>query len=528
MRLINVERMDPGEQMVELPNVTADRPAYILYTSGSTGRPKGVIQNHRNVLHFIRVYANNLHINSTDRLTLLSSYCFDASVMDIYGALLNGATLYPIDIKRNGFAGLSEHVSNESITIYHSTPTVYRYFVETLTEPNGFPRLRLIVLGGEEVSRRDVELYGKHFSDDCILVNGLGPTESTVSLQNFIDKRTVDANESVPVGFAVENTEVLLLSDAGKPVEIQGEIAIKSQHVALGYWRNPEATSAAFIGPVNDGRAWRTYKTGDLGRRLPDGSIRFEGRKDFQIKIRGFRVEAGEIETVLCQHPLVRESVVVARESEGRERLLVAYVVRQTDQSPTESELRSFLKKQLPEYMLPSAFVGIDALPLTESGKVNRRALPAPVHVDRKPPGATSTPQTALERLLLPIWSEVLGVPVRVTDNFFECGGHSLLAVRLFAQIEKRLGHHLALATLFQAPTVAQLAAVIDVASTHEWTSLVPIQIAGDLPPFFCVHGLGGHVLEFYDLARHLGPNQPFYGLQSRGLDGKQPLHTSV
>jgi amino acid adenylation domain-containing protein len=528
VRLINIEQVDSVNQIIDLPDVPAHRRAYILYTSGSTGKPKGVVQNHRNVLHFIRVYTNNLHIDSADRLTLLSSYCFDASVMDIYGALLNGATLYPMDLKRDGLADLSEHLCTEKITIYHSTPTVYRYFIETLSERPEFPRLRLIVLGGEEVSRRDVELYRKHFSDGCIFVNGLGPTESTVSLQNFIDKRTTVSSESVPVGFPVEETEILLLSDAGKPVEIHGEIAIKSRHVALGYWRNVEATSAAFICCANGGDTCRMYKTGDLGRRLPDGSIRFEGRKDFQIKIRGFRVEMGEIEAVLCQHPLVRQSVVVARDGEGRGRQLVAYVVLQTDQSPDESELRIFLKKQLPEYMLPAAFVVLDALPMTESGKVNRRALPDPIRFNLKPVAAASAPPTDLEELLLPIWSEVLGVPVGVTDNFFECGGHSLMAVRLFAQIEKRLGHRLPLATLFRAPTVAQLAAVIEDDSTHQWTSLVPIQTAGANRPFFCVHGLGGHVLEFYDLARRLGPDQPFYGLQSQGLDGKQPLHTSI
>lgn len=528
VRVINIDRVDSVEQAIDLPNLPPDRPAYILYTSGSTGRPKGVVQNHRNVLHFIRVYTNSLHIDSADRLTLLSSYCFDASVMDIYGALLNGATLYPIDIRREGLAHLSEHLCTEKITIYHSTPTVYRYFIETLSARKEFPGLRLIVLGGEEVSRRDVELYRKHFSNGCIFVNGLGPTESTVSLQNFIDKRTAVSNESIPVGFPVAETEILLLSNTGKPVEIQGEIAIKSRHVALGYWRDPEATSAAFIGSQKGGDTCRIYKTGDLGRRLPDGRVRFEGRKDFQIKIRGFRVETGEIEAVLCHHPLVRESVVVAQDIEGRGQQLVAYVVPQTDRLPNENELRTFLKKQLPEYMLPAALVVLDALPMTESGKVNRRALPDPVLHNPKAVAAPSAPRTELEKLLLPIWSEVLGVPVGVTDNFFECGGHSLMAVRLFAQIEKRLGHHLPLATLFQAPTVAQLAAAIEGDSMHQRTSLVPIQTGGANPTFFCVHGLGGHVLEFYDLARHLGPNQPFYGLQSQGLDGKQPLLTSI
>jgi amino acid adenylation domain-containing protein len=526
--VINVDDLACFDHAVDLPEVTPDGCAYILYTSGSTGRPKGVVQNHRNVLHFIRVYTNNLHIDSTDRLTLLSSYCFDASVMDIYGALLNGATLYPIDIRRDGIARLSEHLCTEKITIYHSTPTVYRYFVETLSERNEFPRLRLIVLGGEEVSRHDVESYRKHFADDCLFVNGLGPTESTVSLQNFIDHHAPVPNESVPVGFPVTDTEILLLSNSGKPVEVQGEIAIKSRHVALGYWRDAEATSAAFMGSESDSDNFRIYKTGDLGRRLPDGSIRFAGRKDFQVKIRGFRVETGEIEAILCQHPRVRQSIVVSREVEGRGPQLVAYLVPQAGGAPDENELQTLLKKHLPEYMLPAAYVVLDVLPITESGKVNRRALPDPILQNQKPFTATSAPRTDLEKQLVPIWSEVLGVPVGVTDNFFESGGHSLTAVRLFAQIERRLGYHLPLATLFQAPTIAKLAATIEADSRHQWTSLVPIQTDGTNPPFFCVHGLGGHVLEFHDLARYLGAEQPFYGLQSQGLDGKYPLHSSI
>jgi amino acid adenylation domain-containing protein len=351
VQLINIDVVDATAPRIALPAIEPDRLAYILYTSGSTGQPKGVMQNHRNVLHYIRVYTNNLHLNSGDRLTLLSSYCFDAAVMDIYGALLNGATLCPIDIKEDGLAGLSKRLIDEEITVYHSTPTVYRYFVNTLNGNTGFPGIRLIVLGGEEVKRTDVELYQKHFSGDCLFVNGLGPTEATVSLQNFIDKQTEVSSESVPVGFPVADTELLLLNEAGQPSEIFGEIAIKSAHVAVGYWRNPEATAAVFSSgtgvrgprrgspagvldpPANraqDARATgsvRIYRTGDMGRRLPDGSIKFEGRKDLQIKIRDFRVELGEIESALAQHAHVSESVVVAKENGAGDKRLIAYVV---------------------------------------------------------------------------------------------------------------------------------------------------------------------------------------------------------
>jgi amino acid adenylation domain-containing protein len=538
-RLLNIVNIDhlTRDSQVELPTVDPSQLAYILYTSGSTGQPKGVMQNHRNVLHYIRVYTNNLHLNAADRLTLFSSYCFDASVMDIYGALLNGATLFPIDLKEDGLAGLPEQLIADEITVYHSTPTVYRHFVNELggaTRKFNFTKLRVAVLGGEKVTRADVESYQRHFASDCLFVNGLGPTEATVTLQNFIDKQTKITGESVPIGFPVENTDVLLLNKSGKPAEVCGEIAIKSEHVALGYWKNPEATARAFS-TNGDGPHVRTYRTGDMGRRLPDGSIRFEGRKDFQIKIRGFRVELGEIEAVLGSHAQVRECAVVALENNGGDTKLIAYVVPTATVPSLRTELRDFLKQKLPEYMVPGAFIVIDSLPLTASGKLNRRALPAPESLECDTVDTRKVdPRTPLQALLVAIWSGLLGVTtIGIDDNFFELGGHSMLAVLLFAQIEKRLGKRLPLATLFQAPTVAQLAAVIQKDWTSEWSSLVainPVERAQDIskPPFFCVHALGGNVLEYYDLAKHLGADQPFYGLQSVGLDGSGAPHTRV
>ncbi|PYS79630.1 MAG: non-ribosomal peptide synthetase, partial [Acidobacteria bacterium] len=421
VRVLNVDTLDSSIPSRDL-NLRIDPSslAYILYTSGSTGRPKGVMQNHRNVLHFIRAYTNNLHVDAGDRLTLLSSYCFDAAVMDIYGALLNGATLYPLDIKEDGFGGLCETLSEQGITIYHSTPTVYRYFVNEMqgrnptvkegaggvsvlgTLPDGrVSAVRLVVLGGEEVTPSDVELYQNNFADDCLLVNGLGPTESTVSLQYFIDKQTAISGTRVPVGYPVDATEVSLISNAGKRTEMYGEIAIKSEHVALGYWRNAKTTDAAFGGnpTVREG-ATRIYRTGDMGRRLADGSIVFAGRKDLQVKIRGVRVEPGEVESALRNLPGVGECVVVAAANGSNDRRLVAYVVPRQGESLVTSDLRSCLQERLPDYLVPSAFVVLDELPLTSSGKLNRRALPAPEISDRNVELTGAAPRTPTEKLL--------------------------------------------------------------------------------------------------------------------------------
>ncbi len=532
-RLINidgVEWTDPDNDSREDVNLSPNPRdlAYLLYTSGSTGQPKGVMQNHRNVLHFIRAYTNNLHINADDHLTLLSSYCFDASVMDIFGALLNGATLHLVDIKEEGLGGLAERLDKEAISIYHSTPSVYRFLLGSLDAAKRFRDTRLVVLGGEEVNRGDVELYRNHFTDNCLFVNGLGPTEATVSLQYFVNRQTAICGQSVPVGFPVPDTSVLLLNETGEPTALRGEIAIKCDHVALGYWRNSDATDSAFSSD-RESHNGRIYRTGDMGRRSPDGAIIFEGRKDFQIKIRGFRVEPGEIESALKRHPALRESVVVARKNEAGEQLLIAYVVPHAERKSAVNELRDFLKEQLPEYMVPSFFVVLESLPMTGSGKLNRSALPAPEDLNTRQQAVSRQPRTTVEKVLARIWSDLLNVTQPgVSDNFFELGGHSLLAVRLFAQIEKHFDRRLPLATLFRAPSIAQLAKIIDEQWTPPWSSLVPIQPGGARPPFFCVHALGGNVLEYYDLARHLGPDQPFYGFQSQGLDGRLPLHTRI
>jgi len=282
------------------------------------------------------------------------------------------------------------------------------------------------------------------------------------------------------------------------------------------------------VGAVREG-ATRIYRTGDMGRRLADGSIVFAGRKDLQVKIRGVRVEPGEVESALRNLPGVRECVVVAAANGSNDRRLVAYVVPRQGESLVTSDLRSCLQERLPDYLVPSAFVVLDELPLTSSGKLDRRALPAPEISDRNVELTGAAPRTPTEKLLAEIWREVLGVPrIGIHENFFDLGGHSLLAVRLFAQIEKRFGRRWPLATLFQLPTITQFAATIQKAWSPKWSSLVAIKPDGSKPPFFCVHGLGGNVLEFSDLARHLDDDQPFYGLQSQGLDGKQPLLSSV
>ncbi len=482
--LINIDEVVNNTSSNTNLEILPETIAYILYTSGSTGQPKGVFQNHRNVLHHIRTYVNNLQLGSHDKLTLFSSYSFDASVMDIFGALLSGATLYPININEVGMVNLSEWLIQQEITIYHSTPTVYRYFVNTLTRKDKFPKLRLVVLGGEEVFKQDIELYKQHFDSECILVNGLGPTESTLSLQYFLNQQTEITRNLVPVGYPVNDTEILLLNQAGEQLAVYGigEIAIASPYLALGYWQKPEMTQAVFLSdPQRSNR--RIYCTGDLGRLLPDGSIAFVGRKDFQVKIRGYRIELSEIQTQLLEIPEVKEAIVVARVEVSGDKRLVAYLVPNQESVPTISELRHFLKQKLPEYMVPSAFVFLDALPLTPNGKIDKRLLPVPNVSQKSSEVNFVPPRTHTEKNLAAIWAKVLGLEqVGIYDNFFELGGHSLLAIQVMARLRSTFCVELSLRCLFEFPTVAELAEHIETNQQGDEASVVPLPVIVPAP----------------------------------------------
>lgn len=368
------------------------------------------------------------------------------------------------------------------------------------------------------------------------LINAYGPTEAAITATAYEITPRFDEDtdlQKVPIGRPLANREIYILDRYGNPVPVgvPGELYIGGAGLARGYLNRPDLTAEKFIpNPFSREPGARLYKSGDLARYRLDGNIDFLGRVDNQVKIRGFRIELEEIEAALGQHLAVREAVVLAREEAPGDRQLIAYVVPRQEERPTTDDLRGFLKHKLPGYMVPAVFVPLDAMPLMPSGKVDRRALPAPKGIRPELEKAFVAPRDALEVQLAHLWEEVLNVrPIGVRDNFFELGGHSLTAVRLFALIENRLGKRLPLAAVFQGATVEHLATIFrQHANSAPQSSLVAIQPGGSKRPLFLIHPAGGHVFPYVHLARCLGLDQPCYGLQARGLEKEQDPHTRI
>ena len=490
--------------------------AYVNYTSGSTGTPKGVLVPHRAVVRLVR--GGGFARMAPDEVFLqYAPASFDAATLEIWGALLNGARLVVAPPGQLTPAELGEVVRSAGVTTLWLTSGLFHLMVdERLDDLRG---VRQLLAGGDVLSvahvrRVRAELPGTR------LVNGYGPTENTT----FTCCHTVgdDVAAPVPIGRPIGGTRVHLPDARMQPVPqgVRGELYAGGDGVARGYLNRPALTAERFV-PDPAGNGGRLYRTGDLARHLPDGSVEFLGRADQQVKVRGFRIEPGEVEAALLGHPAVREAAVVVREDRPGDRVLTAYVVADP---PVEGEaLRGFLRERLPEPMVPSVFVPLPALPLSPTGKVDRRALPAP-----ESGVALTAPRDNLELRLAQLWEEVLGTgPVGVRDNFFARGGHSLKAVRLVDGVKRLTGRRLPLASLFRDPTVEAMAALLrGDGADLPWSPLVGLRTGGTRTPLFCVHGGFGSVFCFAELARRSDPVRPFYGLQPRGFfGGGEPLH---
>jgi len=543
----NADQSDLAGYSIENPQVDTDPDdlAYVAFTSGSTGNPKGVMGRHGPLTLFTSWAAEKFGLNESDRFCMLSGLAHDPLHRDIFTPLqLGGSICIPDPSDLESPHRLRAWMTQRRITVANLTPAMSQLLSDTDTSTNEqIESLRYSFLVGDVLTKRDVSRL-KKIAPGITCVNLYGATETQRAVGHFVvpnqdepfsetEHLKPSEKEVLPLGKGIKDVQLLVLNGALQLCGVgeAGEIHFRSPHLAKGYLGDKTLTHERFIvNPFTKLNSDRLYRTGDLGRYLPDGNVEHLGRVDRQVKIRGFRIEPGEIEAMLTEHPDVRETAVVPQQNASGETYLAAYVVPVQNSATTTAGLRQYLSEKLPAYMVPAAFVTMNALPLTPNRKLDRRALPVPDQARPDSRSEFTAPRSAIERAMANIWQEMLGVEqVGVHDNFFELGGHSLLAVRLFAVIEKKFGKRLPLATLFQAPTVAQVAALLERKDrSAAWSSLVPIQPLGSRQPFFCVHAVGGNVLEYYDLARHLGPDQPFYGLQSRGLDGKQQPHTRI
>ncbi|WP_163867352.1 non-ribosomal peptide synthase/polyketide synthase, partial [Myxococcus eversor] len=508
--------------------------AYVLFTSGSTGRPKGVAVPHGQLMSYVHAAIERLRLTECASFAMVSTFAADLGNTVLFPALVTGGLLHVLTQERaRSPEGVAEYFQRHAVDSMKVVPS---HLAALLTAPEPrcvLPRKRL-VLGGESSSWALLEKVHA-LAPECEVFNHYGPTETTVGvLAGRVELPPGDhAPAQVPLGRALGQTRLYVLDAALRPLPVgmPGELYVGGPQVARGYFGRPDLTAERFLAdPFSTASEARMYRTGDRVRWLADGRMEFIGRMDFQVKVRGFRVEPGEVAAVLREHESLRDAVVVARDDGAGDRRLVAYVVASTPSAPDAMTLRTWLQQRLPEYMVPSAFVALPALPLTLNGKVDTRALPEP-SLDATGTEATLPPRTSLELRLVRIWEEVLGVrAVGVRASFFELGGHSLMAVRLMAAVSEAVGRPVPLAALFQAPTVEQLAVLLSGNAPLTPSTLVPFGALrpDGKTPFFCVHPVGGNVLAYAELARRLGADRPFIGLQARGVNGEATPRGSV
>ena len=460
--LIDFDSLDRWSEQNLETLVYPDALCQILYTSGTTGHPKGVMDNHRNMLHNSMRLTNALHVSQEDRISLIRPPSSGGGLCNLLLALVNGSAIYPVDIKEVGLTALANWLQREKITIFHAGAAVFRNFALQLTGTEAFPDLRLIRIGSGQIFGKDVELFKRYFPNS-LLLHILSCTEINTYRVHFLNKDSHFPSGVLPVGHAVEDMEVLILDDSGNSVGVNGdgEISVSSCYISPGYWNNPALTESAFVGtPDPYGR--RLFRTGDLGRLLADGCLHYLGRKDFRMKIRGYSIQAEQVELALSRVPGIRQAVVLPhKDAQGDERL-VAYVTPASKEIPTISHMRNSLKKWLPDYMMPSKFIMLERLPLNSNGKVNREELPTP-QLDR--PNLDTefrAPITPVESVVAKIWSEALGIDrVGIHDRFLDLGGDSLIGSRIVSSLCRIFPWNLTLQEFYDACTVTKLAQLL-------------------------------------------------------------------
>ena len=514
-------QLDNYDETAPPVDINGDDLAYLLYTSGSTGKPKGVMIRHYNFANFLLSMQKKPGISADDKVLALTTVSFDIAGLELFLPLISGAqiVLAGSETAKDGWALLGL-IRNEAVTIVQATPYTYRMLIAAGWEQ---PLPIKVICGGEPLPR---DLAARLIPRCNALWNQYGPTETTV----YSTQKLIQSADDINIGDPIDNTIVYILDEELNRVAqgAIGEIFIAGDGVAKGYLNRPELTAERFVddrfAEVGGGKM---YRTGDLGRVKANGQIECLGRIDHQVKVRGFRIEPGEIEYQLLSQPNISDAVVIVREDVAAEPRLVAYLVingiNTTDNRPLVTGLRNALKDALPAYMIPDDFVLVPTIAITPNGKVDRKALPKPDLTGGNSVQGYIAPRSEIERLVAQIWEQLMGLKnISVTDNFFRLGGHSLVAIKIMARIKKVTGKHLPLATLFENSTIEKLARRLSAGASPSLKSLVAIKPEGTKLPLYIVHGDGLNVLFLNALAMNMDAEQPVYGLQARGLEGDE------
>ncbi len=518
------------------PSATLDELAYVIYTSGSTGRPKGVAMAHRPLSNLIAWQLANLSVPEAARTLQFASLSFDVAFQEIFSTWCSGGTLVLLDeAERRDPEALLRFIADQQVERVFIPFVALHGLCEAAAHLGAtIPSLREVITAGEQVRATGALRAFFTAHPECTLANHYGPTEGHVVSAHTLAGPPAQWPALPPIGRPIANARIYLLdrNDEPVPIGVPGELHIGGTSLARGYLNRPELTDERFVpDPFSKVPQARMYRTGDLARHSPNGEIEYLGRTDDQLKIRGFRVEPGEIEAAIREHPSVADAVVVGREDETGGKRLVAYLVGE-ESSPSADDLREHLRRTLPDYMIPSAFEFLDAFPLTPNGKIDRTRLALSPLAGIGRARERVLPRTDTERRLAAIWSRLLDIEdVGVEESFFELGGHSLMAVRLFAEIERKLRVRLPLSSLFENATVAGLADLVEQersGETVDWSTLVQLQSGHGQPALFFVGVAGGEVLPYREVVENLDPDMPVFGLLVPGVDRVTPTLATV
>ncbi|SLK22654.1 MULTISPECIES: amino acid adenylation domain-containing protein [unclassified Paenibacillus] len=512
-----------AEHDKELAVVEDNKNGYIIFTSGSTGNPKAILGRHRSLKHFIDWEIREFGVDQSFRISLLTSPSFDPFLRDVFVPLCAGATICIPDSREKiaNSAYLLQWLEQKNIHLMHLVPTLFRALITEIKDSNRLKDLRYVLIAGEMLRGSDVNPFMELFGTRIQLVNMYGPTETTLA-KFFYRVQEEDANRiTIPVGRPIADTNVMILNSEMQicPEGNIGNIYIRTPYISSGYYNDRDLTAAVFMkNPFTNNPQDIIYKTGDVGKMMPGGYLDLIGRADHQVKIRGFRIEPEEIENMLLKHEDIQEAIVTAKEEKGGEALLCAYII--ANRELTVPELREHLSSDLPEYMIPSYFVQLEYMPLTPTGKVDRKSLPMPqavlnIGVEYQ------APNNEVEQKLVHIWERVLNIQeIGINYNFFEIGGNSINSLKIVSEIQKEFQVNISLGELFSNPTITALASSIETEDmfAHMECVVRMNRISSDKKNIFILHSLDGTVFGYKGLAERLEQDCNFYAVQGKGL----------